>query len=217
MKYRAILFDVDGTLLNTLEDLANSMNTVLAARGFPEHPVDAYRYFVGDGMEHLARRALPEYKRDSAIVADIVAAMRTEYGRRWTESTRPYYGVPKMLNWLEDHGVKKAILSNKLDEFTHKVIARFLPHWKFAVIRGATEEAPLKPDPTSARAIAEAMEIDPSDIAFLGDTATDMQTAVAAGMFPVGALWGFRTAEELKKAGARKLIKKPTELCSLAL
>jgi phosphoglycolate phosphatase len=212
VKFRAILFDVDGTLLNTLEDLANSMNEVLRGQGFPVHDKDAYRYFVGDGVRNLALRALPEDKRDDATVDRTVSGMHQEYGKRWAETTRPYYGVPKMMNWLEEHGVKKAILSNKDDGFTARMISRFLPHWKFADIRGARDNVPLKPDPAAALEIAHCMEMEPGQFLYVGDSATDMRTAVAAGMYPVGASWGFRTIEELKEAGAQAILKKPVDI-----
>jgi phosphoglycolate phosphatase len=210
--FRAILFDLDGTLLDTLEDLTNSMNSVLRREGFPEHRQDAYRYFVGEGMLNLVKRALPEDRRDSGTVAKCLQAVREEYRNHWADTTRPYFGVPKTLNWLDDHGVKKAILSNKGAEITTSAVERFLPYWDFTVVRGAVEGIPLKPDPTAALAVAQEMSMDPSDFCYLGDTATDMQTAVAAGMYPVGATWGFREARELQDSGAKTLLERPAEL-----
>jgi phosphoglycolate phosphatase len=215
IRFRAVLFDLDGTLLDTLEDLATSMNNVLQRRGFPVHEREAYRFFVGKGMENLVRCALPESNRDEATIAACTRSLCTEYKKRWAETTRPYYGVPKMLNWLQDHGIHKAVLSNKSDEFTREMVARLLPHWKFAVVRGALKSVPLKPDPTSALAIAQQMGLEPSAFCYLGDSAIDMHTATAAGMYPIGVRWGFRDAEELVEGGAQTLLERPTDLAGV--
>lgn len=215
MPYRAVLFDLDGTLLNTLEDLADSTNTALAALAFPPHPVDAYRTFVGDGIRNLALRALPEGQRDDATVERCIDLTRAEYGRRWDARTRPYPGVPEMLDALVRLGVQMAILSNKPDAATREVVAKLLPRWQFDVVRGAREGVPLKPDPDPALEVARDLGAAPADVLYLGDTNTDMQTARAAGMRAVGALWGFRTAEELQAAGARDLVARPEGLLEL--
>ncbi|NLG84752.1 MAG: HAD family hydrolase [Firmicutes bacterium] len=216
MSFRAVLFDLDGTLLDTLEDLADSMNAVLCRMGFPAHPVESYRYFVGDGMEILVRRALPEGKRgDEETVRACVEAMRAEYGRRWAEKTRPYEGIPTLLEVLRASGILLAILSNKPEEFTRLAVAHFFPNRPFAAVRGLLPGGPRKPDPAGALAIAAELDLPSSSFVYLGDTGTDMETAMAAGMYPVGALWGFRTAEELLAHGAKKLITKPTGLLDL--
>ncbi len=212
MPYRAVLFDLDGTLLDTLEDLADSTNAALATLGFPTHPVDAYRIFVGNGIRYLAVRALPEGHRDDTTVDRCVRLTREEYGRRWDAKTRPYPGVPEMLDALVHRGVRMAILSNKPHAATNEVVAKLLPNWPFDVVRGAQEGVPLKPDPAAALDVAEALGTEPAEILYLGDTNTDMQTARAAGMRAVGALWGFRTVEELRAAGAQDIIGCPRDL-----
>ncbi|MFW6254371.1 MAG: HAD family hydrolase, partial [Chitinivibrionales bacterium] len=215
VKLKGVVFDLDGTLLDTLDDLAESMNRVLSSFDYPTHPVEAYRYFVGEGMRTLAFRVLPEQSRDEESVKRTVDAMRRDYAMHWADKTRPYYGVPKMLNHLQDKGVHMAILSNKPDEFTAEVVEKLLPHWRFKVVRGAREAVPLKPDPQSAVALSQEMGISPAHLAFVGDTATDMKTAVSAGMYPVGVLWGFREAGELKENGAKRLIESPSDLVDL--
>jgi phosphoglycolate phosphatase len=214
MKYRAVLFDLDGTLLNTLEDLADSMNRALAGLGYPAHDTDKYRYFVGDGMEMLARRALPP-GASQAEVTKCTAAMREEYGKHWADKTRPYKGIPELLESLAARDLKVAILSNKPDEFTQAVIKKLLPHWRFKPVMGAKTGVPQKPDPTAALMIAADLNILPEHFLYLGDTDTDMKTANASGMYPVGALWGFRKADELKLSGAKALIENPMDLMRL--
>jgi len=210
-----ILFDLDGTLLDSLADLAESMNTVLVRLGLPPHPQAAYRYFVGDGMDTLARRVLPPTRRDETMVAQVVAAMRAEYATRWAVKTRPYGEVPELLDALAERGVGMVILSNKPDEFTREVVATLLGRWHFRAVRGVLTGGPKKPDPAGAMALAAQLGVPPGEFLYLGDTNTDMLTANRAGMFAVGALWGFRTAEELKKNGAKALIARPRELLNL--
>jgi phosphoglycolate phosphatase len=213
--YNAVIFDLDGTLLNTLEDLANSLNRVLAQNGFPTHPTDAYRYFVGDGALELVNRALPEEKRVDTIVSQCLDAFRIDYRENWNIKTAPYEGVPEMLETLKTRKVKMAILSNKPHEHTIRCVTELLPQWDFSIVLGQRNGIPRKPDPIGAFEVAEHMNIAPSEFIYLGDTDIDMKTSVTAGMFPVGALWGFRTAEELQESGAQALISHPLEILPL--
>ena len=215
MKFKAVLFDLDGTLLDTIEDLADSMNIVLGRMGFPTHKVEAYKYYVGDGVRDLALRALPEGHRDEETVKECIAAMRQEYGNRWDKKTRPYPGIPELLDAVTARGVKMAVLSNKPDATTKVVVAKLMPRWRFDYVAGERAGIPRKTDPAAALSIAEQLGIPPQEWLYLGDTNTDMKTACAAGMYPVGALWGFRTADELLASGAKVLIKYPTELLTL--
>lgn len=212
MRFKAVLFDLDGTLLDTLGDLANSMNGVLERRGFPRHEKELYKHFVGDGMEVLVRRALPESHREEQLVQACLLAMRKEYGVRWRETTRPYAGIPELLDALRRRRLRMAILSNKPDDFTREMVAALLAPWCFDAVVGARPEVPKKPDPAMALAIARDVTVPPARILYLGDSGTDMRTAVSAGMFPVGALWGFRDAAELEANGAEVLISRPMEL-----
>ena len=212
MHFRAALFDLDGTLLDTLDDLANSTNTVLERAGFPAHPTPAYKTFVGDGLRRLIERTLPETSRDDGTVVKVMGAMREEYGHRWAEETRPYAGVESMLGGLEELGVRTAILSNKPDDFMKMCVAKLLPGRAFEVVMGARDGVPPKPDPAGAIEIAGRMGLAPVDFLYLGDTNTDMRTALAAGMFAVGALWGFRSEAELREAGAQELVARPDDV-----
>jgi phosphoglycolate phosphatase len=215
MKFKAVIFDLDGTLLNTLEDLANAANHVLREFGFPEHPTEAYRYFVGEGMINLAWRVLPEEQRHDSMINQIVARYRQIYHEHLVDRTCPYEGVPELLTDLSHRGISMAILSNKPHEVTTQVVERLLSAWHFAVVMGASPNHPLKPNPQSALTIAERLTVSPEDCLYLGDTRTDMETACRAKMFPVGALWGFRTAKELLASGARALVQRPLELLTI--
>jgi len=211
MNYKAIIFDLDGTLLDTLKDLALSANTVLERRGYRGHSEDKYRYFVGEGIEVLVKKALPPEAAEHENLGEIVQEVKNEYGRRWADHTAPYPGIPELLDNLEEKGLPKAILSNKPHEFTIITVEALLPRWYFHAVQGISE-LPRKPDPAGAFRIADKLGLAPSEILYVGDTATDMKTAVAAGMYPVGVLWGFRTAQELLENGAQTLISHPEEL-----
>lgn len=215
MAFHAVLFDLDGTLLDTLDDLADATNCALRELGFPEHPVDAFKHFIGDGVENLIRRAVPVECHDPETLHRCGQRMRQQYAECWAAKTRPYDGVGDLLDVLTVRRVPMAILSNKPDEFTKLCVAKLLPRWHFEAVLGAGERLPKKPDPAGALEIAAQLKLPPAAFLYLGDTDTDMQTATAAGMFPVGALWGFRTAEELTAHGAQALLERPQELVEL--
>ncbi|MDO9334309.1 MAG: HAD family hydrolase [Dehalococcoidales bacterium] len=210
-----MLFDLDGTLLDTIRDIADSVNSALAYFGFPPHELDAYRYFVGDGVEMLAIRALPEDRRDHMTVSKMVACIDESYSMRWANNTRPFRGIPELLDALTDIGIRMAILSNKGQSFAEVTVSTLLPDWHFDLVVGAHPSVPKKPDPTAALQIASQMSLIPTEFLYLGDSAVDMKTAVAANMYPVGALWGYRTADELLTGGARVLVEKPTHVVPL--
>ena len=212
---RAVLFDLDGTLLDTLQDIADSVNAVLSQERLTPHAVEAYKRYVGDGMERLVERAFPPELLRGAGSERVLSLVRAEYSKRLDVRTRPYPGVDRLLDGLAARGIPAAILSNKPQELTVETVKKHLGRWKFGAVLGAAAGGPFKPDPAGARWAAKAVGVAPSDFLYLGDTATDMKTAVAAGMYPVGALWGFRDAEELRSAGARVLIAAPEDLLGL--
>jgi phosphoglycolate phosphatase len=215
MQYKAVIFDLDGTLLDTLDDLADAGNRVLAAAGLPVYPVERYRFFVGDGLQVLIERIVPPERRDREQVAALVEAFREDYGRNWAVRTRLYEGVAPLLTALQAEGLTMNVLSNKPDDFTRLCVREFLHDWDFREVLGLRPGTARKPDPAGALHIAEKLGLSPSAILYLGDTATDMQTAVAAGMYAVGALWGFRTAEELLASGAAALAGQPLDIIGL--
>lgn len=209
---RAVLFDLDGTLLDTLADIGNAGNRVLAARNFSTHPLELYRGFIGEGVTQLVRRMLPESSRDEATLLACLEAYRKEYARAWNVETRPYPGVPELLDALSARRLKLAVLSNKPDSFTQLCVRELLAGWSFEVVLGASEAFPSKPNPAGALEIARRLDVSPAGCLYLGDSGGDMQTAVAAGMLAVGALWGFRDEAELRHGGAQVLLKHPLEL-----
>lgn len=214
MSFAAVLFDLDGTLLDTYEDIADSLNAVLADVGRPLVPAELVKQYIGDGVEMLLRRALgPDSSAET--VAACAAQFREAYAQRWACKTRPYDGVVELIGSLAQRGIRIGVLSNKPDQFTRSCVARFLPEDAFAAVAGAQPGIPRKPDPAGARRVAEQLGAEPVQILYLGDTATDMQTAVAAGMYAVGATWGYRSAAELQAHGAAALIAQPQELLSL--
>ena len=210
--FAAIIFDLDGTLLDTLADIAHAANSVLLGQGYPTHPIDAYRHFVGEGVRILFRRALPETDRSDEVVEACALAFRDAYSRLWNVHTRLYTGVAELLATLTARQLKQAVLSNKPDLFTRCCVDEYFPQDAFQAVFGQRDGVPQKPDPAGAYEIAEQLSIPADRFLFLGDTAVDMQTARAAGMYPVGALWGFRPLEELQEGGAEVVIHQPTEL-----
>lgn len=209
------MFDLDGTLLNTLQDLTDSVNRSLGYLGFPPYTPEVFRYFVGDGRETMAMRSLPECNRDEATINKLVALINKEYSQHWADTTRLYPGVADLLDNLTIKSIKMAILSNKPHIFTEEMVSRLLSRWHFEIVAGAMPPMPVKPDPKAALQIAKRLDIIPSDFLYLGDSEVDMRTANAGGMYAVGAAWGFRTEDELKASGAKALIRHPLELLKL--
>lgn len=216
MKYTHAMFDLDGTLLNTLEDLADSANAALQELGLPVHPMDAYRYFVGNGVHELMRRLLPASEAHNLELGKTLLAKYTaEYNNRWHNKTRPYPGIVDLLKQLKQNGLTLSVFSNKPDEFTNKCIRHFFGDDLFSVVRGGRDDTPRKPAPDGAFAILETLNVNPESVLYVGDTATDMQTAHAGGFFAVGVLWGFRTREELEENNADAIVDKPLEILEL--
>ncbi len=212
MRFDAVIFDLDGTLLDTLEDIADAMNQALADGGFPTHPLESYRTFVGDGVRMLATRTLPQASRDDDTITRFTAKMRDAYASNWNNKTLPYPGVEELLDELVDRGVKLAILSNKPDDFTKMCVEKLLPDWEFAVVMGHHDGIALKPDPGGALEVARQLGVVPEKILYIGDSGMDMKTAVLAGMTAVGVLWGFRSREELEENGAAVVVGHPRKI-----
>ncbi len=213
MKYQAAIFDLDGTLIDSLADLADSVNEMLAGRGFAEHTIDEYRYFVGNGSRKLIERALPQEKSaDPAYVDDAMAEYKECYARRLLNKTKPYDGIHEMLATLASEGVPMGICTNKHQSAADAIVGKLFPEGLFTDVIGDRDGLPRKPDPKKVLMIAEHMGVKPEHVAYFGDTSVDMDTAHNAGFFPIGVLWGFRPKEELVEHGAGVLISTPLEL-----
>ena len=210
-KIQAVLFDLDGTLLNTIDGIALAMNNVLKKHRYPTHSVGEYKKLVGRGVPNLVKNACSATINAEAY-AECLRDMDTEYAKSWQQTTRPYDGVLEMLEALKERHLLMAILSNKPNELTIANVKALLPFESFFEVRGALPDVPVKPAPDGALAIAEKCGISPSSWLYLGDTDVDMQTARHAGMFPVGAEWGFRDRAELEANGAEVVLNNPLEL-----
>jgi phosphoglycolate phosphatase len=212
LKHCAVLFDLDGTLLNTLQDVADAVNKGLAELGFPQHQTEVYKTLIGEGRDVLVLRALPAGHRDKDTGQKLLTMVNAEYEIHWADHTRPYPGIPELLDALTAKDIKITVLSNKADDLTKMCVTKLLSRWHFALVAGSRPSVPNKPDPAGTLQLAKQIGISPSQFLYLGDSDIDMKTANGAGMYAVGALWGFRSEKELLAAGAKAVIKHPGEL-----
>ena len=212
---KAIIFDLDGTLLDTLEDIAISANFALTTLGFNAESTEKYRYFVGEGVFKLFENIFAKTPQTQEVIQEAVSLFESHYAKQFNQNTKLYDGVSKMLTFLQTRGFKMAILSNKPDSFTKMCAVKYLRSWKFDVVFGARNGVPRKPHPQGALDISTLLEIEPHRCYYLGDTMIDMQTANSAGMIALGALWGFREEDELREHGAKHLVKSPSEVIKL--
>jgi phosphoglycolate phosphatase len=210
-KFKAILFDLDGTLLDSLVDLAECANKVLKTQRLPTHPIESYGTFVGDGVRMLLKNAAP-IETPEEVIDECIPLMKDYYNKNWAVNSNLYEGIPQLLDTCIHKKISLNILSNKPDAFCHKIADHFLNSWSFDIIRGAFEEIPLKPDPTSTIDILSKSPIPVEQWLYLGDTDTDMKTATNANMTAVGVSWGFREKKELMENGANFVIDHPLEL-----
>ena len=210
MRFDAYLFDLDGTLLDTLPDLVTLTNKVLCENGMPEHTTEEVNSYVGGGSRVLLGRAAPAGTPEEVIDALIVRwkELYPEFGHR---TTRPYEGVPQALAQLKAAGAKLGVLSNKFDAATKAVIGEHFPG-VFDLVRGESPETPRKPDPAGLLKMMSDLGVSPERCAYVGDSGSDMQVALAAGAVPVGVSWGYRSVEELRAHGAARIIDSPAEL-----
>lgn len=196
---QAVIFDLDGTLINSLPDIASAMNKALAQLGLPAHPQEAYKLFTGDGAKNLTLRALGG---KTEHFDPVYSFYTQEYGRNSRVNTAPYPGVVDMLKQLEAAGMQLCVLSNKGDADVQQVVAHYFPDIHFAHVQGVREGGPVKPDARGPLEVAQAIGLHPDAFWYVGDTATDMRCAKNAGMESVAVTWGFQTREMIEEAGA---------------
>jgi phosphoglycolate phosphatase len=210
MTIEAILFDLDGTLVDTLDDITKGVNTCLEAMGEGPRSREEVRMMVGDGVDTLCRRALNG--PDPAKVSEMVARLRAYYGELLVDTAAPYQGIEAMLEVVLKKGVRVSVLSNKPDAMTREIVERMFKQDTFEIIVGHREDLPRKPDPAGALWIAKRMNLPPEAFLFVGDSEVDLATGRAAGMNVLGVTWGFRTEDELNAAGARSLAHQPEDI-----
>lgn len=211
---QAAVFDLDGTLLNTIPDIAASLNHALAGCGFPTHPVERVTTFVGDGIINAIRRALPPQAGEDELW-QVHALYQQYYPDHCAVYTRHYPGIQALLAALRERGIPMAVLSNKTDGTAKRVAAHYFPDIAFRCVCGRVPERPLKPDPAAAAPILAAIALPPERIAYVGDSGTDMVFAANVGMVPVAAPWGYRSREELVQSGAAHVLEQPEDLLRL--
>ena len=208
---QAVVFDLDGTLLDTIPDIAGSLNRALAACGLPTHPVRVCERFVGGGIREAVRKAAPE-NTPAEVLDQVLSAYLADYPNHCTDTTRCYPGVPRLLAGLEEAGMVLGVLSNKTEATAQQVVKTFFPDVPFRCVLGRAAGRPLKPDPGAAAPVLAAMGLAAGAVAYVGDSGTDMVFARAAGMLPVAAPWGYRSREELVEQGAVLVPACPAEL-----
>lgn len=209
----AVIFDLDGTLLNTLGDLRAATNHALEVRGLPPHSMEEIRQFIGNGIRLLIRRAMPEGTTEAEIDAAL-DDFKAYYAAHIHDRTVPYDGIPQLLTALRKRGIKVAVLSNKIDSASQQLIEYFFPG-KTDVVFGEHVGVPRKPDPTSCRMVMQQLGVQPEQVLYVGDSGTDMQTAKNAGLYAVGVTWGFRSKEVLLENGADVLVHRPEQILQI--
>lgn len=214
---KLVIFDLDGTLLNTIADLAQSTNHALAALGYPTHEEEAYNFMVGNGINKLFERALPAADRTEENVLRVRKEFIPYYDRHNADKSRPYPGIPELLNELQAQGVQLAVASNKYQSATEKLIAHYFPDIRFIAVFGQREGVNVKPDPTVVHDILEIAHIDKEDVLYVGDSGVDMQTAINASVTACGVTWGFRPRTELEAFHPAHIVDHAKEIAAIAL
>lgn len=209
-----VIFDLDGTLLNTIDDLGNATNYALRKFGYSEHPLSAYNYMVGNGVSRLVERAAPDASHEQ--IGELLVYFREYYDEHCMDLTKPYPGIRELLSTLTSNGIKVAVASNKYQAAVDKIIAHYFPDIEFAAIRGEQAGFPKKPDPSVIFAVLSASPTPKSATMMVGDSAVDMETARRACIESVGVTWGFRPVSELRSAYADHIVSDTSDILSIA-
>lgn len=211
MKFKGVIFDLDGTLVNSLEDIADAMNTVLQNLNYPTHGYEDYQYFIGSGLRNLVSKSLPETHNDDSQIERCYHLMLEVYRDNCTNQTKPYNGIVELLDELKSRNIKLSVFSNKADALTKEITAFLFPDY-FNPIVGLSIESLKKPNPFEAVEISKSWGLQPEEMIFVGDSGIDMQTATNANMLAIGVLWGYRPEEELIENGAKYILNHPSDL-----
>lgn len=212
-----VIFDLDGTLLNTIDDLANATNYAMQKLGFPTHGLWIYPNMVGNGVTKLIERALPDDSRSEKNIAEALAAFKEYYGEHCCDATVPYPGIPELLEDLSARGVSLGVTSNKYQEAVTKIISHYFPDANFKAILGNMDGIPRKPDPSIVFKALSMCPTPKAEVLYVGDSGVDMETGRRACIETCGVSWGFRTILELKDAYADHIVSTPAQILGLAL
>lgn len=216
MKFKAVFFDLDGTLVNSLEDLAASTNYVLSRHGYPTHNVESFKYFAGDGIAKMLERAMPPEKVTPEALEKVKSDFMAYYAHHYADNTSAYDGLKDLVACFKKSGLKLAVVTNKAQEMAEKVVTKVYGN-SFDYILGMREGIPAKPDPTGVLLAMKELKVAPSECAFVGDTGMDVAAGVNSKAYPIGVLWGFRDKKELAEFGAKEFAENADQLKSIVL
>lgn len=214
MKYKGIIFDLDGTLVDSIEDIGNAMNSVLQGLNYPTHSYNNYLSFIGSGLRNLVSQALPNKHNTETDIEQCFQLMLKIYSKNCTTHTKIYHGIPEILEYLMHNNINISVLSNKADHLTKKVVSTLLPNY-FDPVVGLKVESLKKPNPFEAIEISKNLGLKPDEMIFIGDSDIDIQTAINANMLAVGVVWGYRPKEELILNGAQYILNHPLDLIQI--
>lgn len=214
---KLVIFDLDGTLLNTIEDLGNAANYALSKNGYPTHSLASYPFFVGNGVRNLIRKALPDDMRTDSIIESLLKDFKEYYNEHNTDCTKPYDGIEELLRNLQDNGVKIAVASNKYQQATEKIIAHYFGDIDFVAVYGQREGVNVKPDPSVVFSILSDAKVPKSEVLYVGDSGVDMETARRACVDSVGVTWGFRSEKELNEYHADMIVNKASDIFDIVM
>ena len=214
---KLVIFDLDGTLLNTIEDLGNAANYALSLNGYPTHSLASYPFFVGNGVRNLIRKALPDDMRTDSIIESLLKDFKEYYNEHNTDCTKPYDGIEELLRNLQDNGVKIAVASNKYQQATEKIIAHYFGDIDFVAVYGQREGVNVKPDPSVVFSILSDAKVPKSEVLYVVDSGVDMETARRACVDSVGVTWGFRSEKELNEYHADMIVNKASDIFDIVM
>ncbi len=214
---KLVIFDLDGTLLNTIEDLGNAANYALSRNGYPTHSLASYPFFVGNGVRNLIRKALPDDARTDSIIDSLLKDFKEYYNEHNTDCTKPYDGIVELLRELQNNGVKMAVASNKYQQATEKIIASYFGDIDFVAVYGQRDGVNVKPDPSVVFSILADAKVPKSDVLYVGDSGVDMETARRACVDSVGVTWGFRSEKELNEYHADRIVNKVSDIFDIVM
>ena len=215
--YDNYIFDLDGTLINSIEDLGQAANYALSKNGFPTHSLASYPFFVGNGVRNLIRKALPEENRNDTTIDSLLKDFKEYYDDHNVDSTKPYDGIMELLKQLQEQGVKLAVASNKYQKATEKIVSQLFPDIKFVSVQGQQDGVNVKPDPSIVFNILGVALVPKAEVLYVGDSGVDMETARRACVDSVGVTWGFRSEKELNEYHADRIVHRASDIFDIVM